>query len=136
MSHRARARRLRGRRAAGMEAARARHPEEIPDRLHKMLDEEFALIRKCDYAYYFLTVHDIVRFARGCDPPILCQGRGSAANSAVCFLLGITSVDPMQHDLLFSRFVSEERREPPDIGSRITRARSRRMRNACRTLSM
>ena len=98
-----------------LEAARARHPEGIPDRLHKMLDEEFALIRKCDYAYYFLTVHDIVRFARGCDPPILCQGRGSAANSAVCFLLGITSVDPMQHDLLFSRFVSEERREPPDI---------------------
>ena len=98
-----------------LEAARARHPEGIPDRLMKMLDEEFALIRKCDYAYYFLTVHDIVRFARSCDPPILCQGRGSAANSAVCFLLGITSVDPMQHDLLFSRFVSEERREPPDI---------------------
>ncbi|MBA4048982.1 MAG: error-prone DNA polymerase, partial [Sphingomonas sp.] len=98
-----------------LEAAAARHPGGIPDRLHKMLAEEFALIRKCDYAYYFLTVHDIVRFARGCDPPILCQGRGSAANSAVCFLLGITSVDPMQHDLLFSRFVSEERREPPDI---------------------
>ena len=98
-----------------LEAARARHPDGIPDRLRKMLDEEFALIRKCDYAYYFLTVHDIVRFARSCDPPILCQGRGSAANSAVCFLLGITSVDPMQHDLLFSRFVSEERREPPDI---------------------
>ncbi|MBY0284497.1 MAG: error-prone DNA polymerase [Sphingomonas sp.] len=98
-----------------LDAARARHPEGIPDRLRKMLDEEFALIRKCDYACYFLTVHDIVRFARSCDPPILCQGRGSAANSAVCFLLGITSVDPMQHDLLFSRFVSEERREPPDI---------------------
>ncbi|HKY80370.1 MAG TPA: error-prone DNA polymerase, partial [Sphingobium sp.] len=67
------------------------------------------------YAYYFLTVHDLVRFARAQKPPILCQGRGSAANSIVCFLLGVTSVDPMKHNLLFSRFVSEERNEPPDI---------------------
>ncbi|MFM9829075.1 MAG: error-prone DNA polymerase [Sphingomonas sp.] len=98
-----------------LEAARARFPEGIPPRVHAMLDEEFTLIRRCGYAYYFLTVHDVVRFARAQSPPILCQGRGSAANSAVCFLLGITSVDPMKHDLLFSRFISEERREPPDI---------------------
>src|SRR4029077_6193345 len=66
-----------------------------------------------DYAPYFLTVHDIVRFARSKD--ILCQGRGSAANSAVCFCLGITEVDPEKVSLLFERFVSAERREPPDI---------------------
>ena len=71
------------------------------------------LIEKMKYAPYFLTVHDIVKFAQ--DQKILCQGRGSAANSAVCYLLGITSADPMEHDLLFSRFISEERREPPDI---------------------
>src|SRR3546814_15002275 len=75
--------------------------------------EEFVLIRDLVYACYFLTVHDIVKCARG--RGILCQGRGSAANSAVCFLLGITSVDPMKYDLLFSRFVSAERNEPPDI---------------------
>ncbi len=98
-----------------LEAARARFPEGIPPRVEAMLDEEFTLIRRCGYAYYFLTVHDVVKFARAQNPPILCQGRGSAANSAVCFLLGITSVDPMRHDLLFSRFISEERREPPDI---------------------
>ena len=60
-------------------------------------------------------MHDIVRSRARSDPPILCQGRGSAANSIVCFLLGVTSVDPMEHDLLFSRFVSAERNEPPDI---------------------
>ncbi|MBY0519050.1 MAG: error-prone DNA polymerase [Sphingomonas sp.] len=98
-----------------VEAARARFPGGIPPRMQALLDEEFPLIRKCNYAYYFLTVHDVVKFARAQDPPILCQGRGSAANSAVCYLLGITSVDPMRYDLLFSRFVSEERREPPDI---------------------
>src|SRR3546814_8871339 len=80
-----------------------------------MLDEEFTLIARQNYACYFLTVHDLVRFARSREPPILCQGRGSAANSIVCFLLGVTSVDPLQHDLLFSRFVSEDRGEPPDI---------------------
>jgi error-prone DNA polymerase len=78
-----------------------------------LLKEEFTLIRQQNYAYYFLTVHDIVHYARS--RGILCQGRGSAANSVVCFLLGVTSVDPMQHDLLFSRFVSSERNEPPDI---------------------
>ena len=97
------------------EAARKRYGDEIPARMLAMLDEEFRLIRDRDYAYYFLTVHDVVRFARTREPPILCQGRGSAANSAVCFLLGITSVDPLRFDLLFSRFVSAERNEPPDI---------------------
>ncbi|HVF93378.1 MAG TPA: PHP domain-containing protein, partial [Sphingomonas sp.] len=87
----------------------------VPDKMIAQLHEEFALIRARNYAYYFLTVHDIVRFARSVEPPILCQGRGSAANSVVCFVLGITSVDPMRHDLLFSRFVSAERDEPPDI---------------------
>ena len=72
-----------------------------------------ALIAKMDIAPYFLTVHDIVSYARSQN--ILCQGRGSAANSAVCYVLGITAVDPMQIDLLFERFISEERKEPPDI---------------------
>ncbi|GAA3696816.1 error-prone DNA polymerase [Sphingomonas cynarae] len=92
-----------------------RYDDHVPDKVMRLLNEEFALIADRDYAYYFLTVHDIVRFARACKPPILCQGRGSAANSVVCFLLGITSVDPMKYDLLFSRFVSAERDEPPDI---------------------
>ncbi len=95
--------------------AREKYPDGIPARMQALLDEEFTLIRRLDYANYFLTVHDIVAFARECDPPILCQGRGSAANSAVCYLLGITSVDPARYNLLFSRFVSEERAEPPDI---------------------
>ena len=98
-----------------LEAAHARYGEGIPADAQKRIDEEFKLIREQNYAYYFLTVHDIVRFARAQDPPILCQGRGSAANSIVCFLLGVTSVDPTKHDLLFSRFVSAERKEPPDI---------------------
>jgi error-prone DNA polymerase len=97
------------------EAARDRYGRELPPKVRKMLDDEFDLIAKQKYACYFLTVHDLVRFARTRDPPILCQGRGSAANSIVCFLLGVTSVDPVTHDLLFSRFVSEERAEPPDI---------------------
>ena len=96
-----------------VEAAHARYGAVIPAKVAKLLVEEFALIRERNYAYYFLTVHDIVRHARGLG--ILCQGRGSAANSAVCFLLGVTSVDPMKYDLLFSRFVSAERDEPPDI---------------------
>ena len=77
------------------------------------LAHEIALIGQLGYAPYFLTVFDIVRFARG--EGILCQGRGSAANSAVCFCLGITEVDPDKSDLLFERFVSADRREPPDI---------------------
>ncbi|UZW55258.1 error-prone DNA polymerase [Sphingobium sp. JS3065] len=94
-------------------AAHARHGPRIPRRVREMLDQEFQLVGKRNYAYYFLTVHDIVAFAR--TKGILCQGRGSAANSMICFLLGVTSVDPCKHDLLFSRFVSEERDEPPDI---------------------
>jgi error-prone DNA polymerase len=97
------------------QAARQRYGAHIPPDAQRRIDEEFALIRQQNYAYYFLTVHDIVRFARAQEPPILCQGRGSAANSIVCFLLGVTSVDPTTHDLLFSRFVSAERKEPPDI---------------------
>ena len=85
----------------------------IPDKVQRSLKDELALIGRLDYARYFLTIHDIVRHAD--DQGILCQGRGSAANSAVCFALGITSVDPDQHELLFSRFISAERKEPPDI---------------------
>jgi error-prone DNA polymerase len=98
-----------------VDAAHARHGAVLPAEVERRIAEEFALIREQNYACYFLTVYDLVRFARAQQPPILCQGRGSAANSIVCFLLGITSVDPTEHDLLFSRFVSAERREPPDI---------------------
>ena len=96
-------------------AREERYPGGIPDKVRALLDEEFAIIRARNYAYYFLTVYDAVKYARSLDPPILCQGRGSAANSAVCYCLGITSVDPGQFKLLFSRFVSTERNEPPDI---------------------
>ncbi|MBU0824612.1 MAG: error-prone DNA polymerase [Alphaproteobacteria bacterium] len=98
-----------------MEAANRLHPNGLPDRWQAVLDEELGLIGKCKFACYFLTVHDIVHFARTQDPPILCQGRGSAANSLVCYLLEITSIDPIANNLLFTRFLSEERREPPDI---------------------
>ena len=90
-----------------------RYPDGAPQKVLDALDHELGLIRKLDYAPYFLTVYDIVRFARS--QRILCQGRGSAANSAVCFCLGITEVDPEKVDLLFERFISEERNEPPDI---------------------
>lgn len=93
--------------------ATERYPEGIPDKVRATLEHELRLIEKLGYAPYFLTVNSIVRFARSRD--IFCQGRGSAANSAVCFVLGITSIDPDRNDLLFERFVSEERREPPDI---------------------
>ena len=95
------------------EGAAARYPEGLPDKVRRNLEHELRLIEKLQYAPYFLTVSSIVRFARSKE--ILCQGRGSAANSAVCFVLGITSIDPDRNDLLFERFVSEERREPPDI---------------------
>ncbi len=90
-----------------------RYPDGTPEKVRKLLREELELIGKLDYARYFLTIYDIVRFAesRG----ILCQGRGSAANSAVCYVLGITAVDPAENDVLFARFISVERREPPDI---------------------
>ncbi|MEP7129695.1 MAG: PHP domain-containing protein, partial [Sphingomicrobium sp.] len=97
------------------EGARQRWPGGVPDTVLAQLKHELALIEKLDFARYFLTVHEIVAFARSLDPPILCQGRGSAANSAVCYCLGITAVDPATSDLLFERFISEERREPPDI---------------------
>jgi error-prone DNA polymerase len=97
------------------EGAAGRYPDGIPDKVDKQIRHELALIEKLDFARYFLTVHDIVAFARSLDPPILCQGRGSAANSAVCYVLGITAVDPSVNDLLFERFISEERKEPPDI---------------------
>jgi error-prone DNA polymerase len=96
--------------------AARRYPAGVPGAVRARIDKELALIANLDIARYFLTVDSIVHFAReAAHPPILAQGRGSAANSAVCFCLGITAVDPDQHDLLFERFVSEERREPPDI---------------------
>ena len=98
-----------------LDAAAHRFPDGLPPAYRATLDEEFRLIRSRSYASYFLTVHDIVHYARSLNPPILCQGRGSAANSLVCYLLGITSVDPVREKLLFSRFLSEERNEPPDI---------------------
>lgn len=79
----------------------------------RLLTKELKLVRHWDYAAYFLTVHSIVQLARSQD--ILCQGRGSAANSVICFVLGITSIDPVKHQLLFERFLSEDRQEPPDI---------------------
>ena len=92
-----------------------RYPGGIPADVQKRLNDELALIAKLDYARYFLTVHDVVAFARNQDEEILCQGRGSAANSAVCYCLGITSVNPDNSQLLFARFISENRGEPPDI---------------------
>jgi error-prone DNA polymerase len=93
--------------------AAQRYPEGVPDNVAMQLRHELGLIERLQYAPYFLTVDSIVRFARS--KGILCQGRGSAANSAVCFVLGVTSIDPVRQGLLFERFVSEERREPPDI---------------------
>ena len=95
--------------------AQRRYPSGVPDSVGTTLERELALIGKLDLARYFLTIKDIVDFARSVEPPILCQGRGSAANSAVCYCLEITSVDPARHQLLFDRFISEERKEPPDI---------------------
>ncbi|MGB6536090.1 MAG: error-prone DNA polymerase [Xanthobacteraceae bacterium] len=92
-----------------------KYPQGIPADVEKRLHDELALIAKLDYARYFLTVHDIVFFARTREKEILCQGRGSAANSAVCYCLGITSVNPEKSSLLFARFISENRGEPPDI---------------------
>ncbi len=97
------------------QGAKMRYPNGLPDMIKETLQRELVLIAKLDLARYFLTIKDIVDFARSVDPPILCQGRGSAANSAVCYCLEITAVDPAQHALLFDRFISEERKEPPDI---------------------
>ena len=93
--------------------ARDRYPDGVPDKVRGLVEHELALIEELRYEAYFLTVWDLVRFARG--RGILCQGRGSAANSAVCYALGVTSVDPARLDVLFERFVSRERNEAPDI---------------------
>ena len=95
------------------QGATERHPDGVPERVRTLIEHEFTLIEDLDYAPFFLTVDDIVRFARS--RGILCQGRGAAANSAVCWCLGITAVDPARVDMLFERFVSRERNEPPDI---------------------
>jgi error-prone DNA polymerase len=95
------------------QGAARRYPDGVPEHVRERLHHELALIDELKYAPYFLTVHDIVRYARSQN--ILCQGRGSAANSAVCFCLGVTEVDPERIDLLFERFISADRREPPDI---------------------
>jgi error-prone DNA polymerase len=97
------------------EGLKRRFPEGAPSKVRHALDEELRLIGKLNYAPFFLTVDEIVRFARNREKPILCQGRGSAANSIICYCLGITDVSPVKVDLLFERFVSEERNEPPDI---------------------
>ncbi len=93
--------------------ARQRWPEGVPEKVKRLVEHELGLIEELGYEPYFLTVHDIVRFAR--EEGILCQGRGSAANSAVCFCLGITEVDPARMEMLMERFISRERNEPPDI---------------------
>ena len=95
------------------EGARQRWPQGVPEKIIQMLRHEVQIIEELHYEAYFLTVWDLVRFAR--ERGILCQGRGSAANSAVCYCLGVTNVDPSQTDLLFERFVSRERDEAPDI---------------------
>ncbi|MEZ5901068.1 MAG: error-prone DNA polymerase [Hyphomicrobiaceae bacterium] len=95
------------------QGAEARFSGGLPEKVRATIVKELKLIAELQYAPYFLTVHDIVSFARGCD--ILCQGRGSAANSIVCYCLGVTAVNPGEVDLLFERFISQARREPPDI---------------------
>ena len=96
-----------------LEGTRVRYPQGTPLSVQQQLEHELTLIAELKYEMYFLTVHDIVRFARSQD--ILCQGRGSAANSAVCYCLGVTEVDPSRSSVLFERFISRERDEPPDI---------------------
>ncbi|RYF13817.1 MAG: error-prone DNA polymerase [Comamonadaceae bacterium] len=96
-----------------VEGVRQRYPRGAPFSVRRQVVRELDLISDCAYEMYFLTVHDIVRHARSLG--ILCQGRGSAANSAVCYCLGITAVDPARSHLLFERFISRERKEPPDI---------------------
>ena len=97
------------------EGAGGHYPDGVPAEVRETLEKELKLIGELDLARYFLTIKEIVDFARSRKPPILCQGRGSAANSAVCFCLGITAVNPAENKLLFDRFLSRERNEPPDI---------------------
>jgi error-prone DNA polymerase len=94
-------------------ALAAKFPDGVPERYSQLLEHELRLVGRCNYAPYFLTVNSIVTYARS--QGILCQGRGSAANSMICYVLGITSIDPIKHELLFERFISEARDEPPDI---------------------
>lgn len=101
--------------------ARRRYPEGVPEEVRRQLETELAVIGELDYGGYFLTMHEIVRFCR--EQRILCQGRGSAANSAVCYCLGITAVDPVRLGLLFERFLSAERASPPDIDLDIMHSR-------------
>ena len=96
-----------------LRGAEWRYAGNVPDKVRGLLDQEFALIEELGYPHYFLTVFDLVRKAR--ELRILCQGRGSAANSAVCYCLGVTAVEPGKNNLLFARFISKERDEPPDI---------------------
>jgi error-prone DNA polymerase len=100
-------------RRATLEGAQRRYPQGVPASVQQQIEHELALISELRYEKYFLTVYDIVRFAR--EQHILCQGRGSAANSAVCYCLGVTEVDPARTRVLFERFISKERNEPPDI---------------------
>ncbi|MCE7031577.1 error-prone DNA polymerase [Lysobacter sp. GX 14042] len=95
------------------EGARWRWPEGTSDKARELIEKELALVARLGYESYFLTVHDIVRFARS--RGILCQGRGSAANSVICYTLGVTEIDPALMGMLFERFISAERNEPPDI---------------------
>ena len=95
------------------EGAKEKFGEIIPEKTVSAINHELRFIDQMNYAPYFLTVYDIVRYARS--QGILCQGRGSAANSTICFCLGITSVNPTKFDLLFERFISSARNEPPDI---------------------
>jgi error-prone DNA polymerase len=108
--------------ALSWRGAQKRYPNGVPEKVEASLRRELEIVGRLKYAPYFLTVADIVEFARsGFDrngaviDPILCQGRGSAANSTICYVLGVTEVDPARNELLFDRFVSEERGEPPDI---------------------
>ncbi|BDC52781.1 error-prone DNA polymerase 2 [Bryobacterales bacterium F-183] len=96
-----------------LEGAKVRYPDGVSEAVHRQIEHELKLIAEREYAPYFLTVHEIVKFAKSKE--ILCQGRGSAANSLVCFCLGITEADPIERKLLFERFISAARNEPPDI---------------------
>jgi len=100
-------------RSLTMEGLKQRFPQGAPAKVQSLIDHELKLIEELKYEPYFLTVYDLVRFAKS--QGILCQGRGSAANSAVCYALGITEVDPARMSMLFERFISKERNEPPDI---------------------
>ena len=108
-------------RAVTLSGAARRYPEGIPGDVRAQLERELEVIAELDYGGYFLTMHEIVQFCAS--QQILCQGRGSAANSVVCFCLGVTAIDPVRMDLLFERFLSRERAEPPDIDLDIEHAR-------------